>query len=124
MTTLVDFLTARIDEDEAAALDAARLPANRSWSAATGGVVDATGQGAAMVSAPENVIPHLIRHDPAHVLALCEAHRGLIERAQVIEDQRAKNDPDAPSQPLGDDALRVLAEAWSDHPDYDEAWRP
>jgi hypothetical protein len=124
MTTLVDFLTARIDEDEAAALRAGPMPADRSWTAAAGRVMDATSEREIVAGAAEGVIPHLVRHDPAHVLALCEAHRGLIERAQVIEDQRAKNDPDAPSQPLGDDTLRVLAEAWADHPDYDDAWRP
>ena len=51
----------------------------------------------------------LARHDPARVLAECEAKRQIVQNAQ---------DP-------GDDLfVAILALPYADHPDYREEWRP
>ena len=51
-------------------------------------------------------VEHIARHDPARVLADCEARRQLVEA-------------------MGDDwVTRVLALPYADHPDFDESWCP
>jgi len=55
-------------------------------------------------------LTHVTRHDPARVLAECEAKRLLVEWLAM--------------EPREDQALAFLALPYADHPDYDEAWRP
>lgn len=65
----------------------------------------------------------IVLFDPTRALAECTTHRGLIEWAQGIEDLRAMGDPDAPGHPLGEQAVRLLAETWADHEDFRAEWR-
>ena len=56
---------------------------------------------------------HAARHDPARVLRECEAKR------RIVDDVKSGwFDTDL------DGACKHLAAVYSDHPDYDEAWRP
>ena len=79
--------------------------------------------------AHENSV-HTARHDPARVLAECEAKRAVIKAAWsdhcLIEGEwgggqsqgamSAKNDNPA--------VVEALASVYADHPDFQEAWRP
>jgi hypothetical protein len=75
-------------------------------------------------------LEHMARHDPAHILAECEAKRRIIDlitedcpHPWVSEDGRFK-------RMLGgwchqcDAILRLMASAYSDHPDHRDAFKP
>jgi hypothetical protein len=60
---------------------------------------------------------HIARHNPARVLAECEAKRRIVEAVDAWWwDDWAKRTYDA--------VLRHLAEVYGDHPDYRDEWRP
>lgn len=147
VVTLVEFLTARLDEDQAVARVA--LSTSGVWDAyeindepqrqsMTGvqlverqdagdvslGVVLATRDrfpgmltNSGDVLAPGQTgiewFAHIARHDPARVLREVEAKRAIVALTLNLTD----GDPDEFS------TLRHLAAVYSDHPDYDEAWR-
>ncbi|MGZ4520698.1 MAG: DUF6221 family protein [Mycobacteriaceae bacterium] len=159
--TLVEFLLARIAEDEATAR-AAVIPAHdgpgaykphpelRSWTYSpysqvhSGEVeyeqtpemlsheyvdrfyVTCDGEGLSP-SVDESVGPHIARHDPARVLAECEAKRRIVADHS---DHYSPDDPavcDAHDGKYGVDecpTLRALAGIYANHPDYRVEWRP
>jgi hypothetical protein len=110
-TDLVSFLTARLDEDEAAARGwfdrFPDMPADELADQAAAGVTD------------EGYI-HIARHDPARVLREVAAKRKILaEHAQGWGHPcEAYTGPEFPCP-----TLRALAGVWSDHPDYDPAWQ-
>jgi hypothetical protein len=117
--TLVEFLTARLDEDEAVAR-AARKYTDRDWDVSGDSVYADHAEPVvqAYVNLPqvyEGVVAHIARHDPARVLADVKAKRAIVERAVT---------------PSGDiwvtdvDVLHDLASVYADHPDYDATWAP
>lgn len=111
--TIVEFLEARIAEDEAIARG---MPFESQWTAHP----DETGQpitagGARIATCAESVMEHISRHCPARVLAECEAKRRIVEQLQ-------RNVHGAP-QGWIDRILEHLAVVYVDHPDYREAWR-
>jgi hypothetical protein len=103
--TLEEFLLARIAEDEIAARSAAKTHPPAGWTVA----YDAETM-------------HTRRHDPARVLAECEAKRRIVQHSERAHEL-AKVGPSA-----GDGAwflaCRYLAVPYADHPDYREEWRP
>lgn len=115
--TLTEFILARIADDEAVA----RAADGREWwiadqDDAGANIHDAaTGKWVAL-QVRERHATHIVRHDPAHVLAECAALRAVVEWAVTW--------PLRPSRPSDEDAiLRPLAAIWSDHPDYrPEEW--
>ena len=120
---LTEFLLARIAEDEVVARLAQSVIAGTDgdWQDVTQPLTLAkTLAGELWAQKYGYAYEHIARHDPARVLAECEAKRRIVEahRKQVEDD-----DPRAwivASQI----ALRSLAAVYADHPDYDEAWRP
>ena len=125
---LPDFLLARIAEDEEAARRAAfgygavwasEADDGEDWS-----VVHADGKRDMVGCEDGDVTQHVARHDPARVLAECDAKRRIVVAAEDYDNH--------PWGGIGDDdgwtalewALRVLALPYADHPDYDERWRP
>lgn len=123
---LAEFLLARIAEDEAAARGAGGL----TWSAGAGifythTVEDSERQPVIYdEGAPtEAQADHIAAWSPARVLIECEAKRQLIELAQGLVYLREIGDPVAPSTPVGQDILEILAVPYADHPDYREEWR-
>jgi hypothetical protein len=104
--TITEFLLARIAEDEDDARHADR--------------------GFRVVGFPAGT--------PAHVLAECEAKRRIVEfaagasndRASVISEFAVGRQQEAAmwADDPGEKILRALAAVYSDHPDYDESWRP
>lgn len=59
---------------------------------------------------------HIAHHDPARVLAECEAKRRIVGLAEVSEEEASGFVYRA--------ALKALCAVYADHPDCDEAWRP
>lgn len=103
--TLTGFLLARIAEDE----DVAKLCAQMfppPWELGT-----------------RWGIAHVVRHDPARVLAECDAKRRIVEWAAPV----LTNWPTVGLRYISDDGLdllKILALPYADHPDYREEWRP
>jgi len=69
---------------------------------------------------PDETAAHIAAWDPAHVLAWCAAVRLLVEWGRSEADDG----------PMASDAeraalwtLRVLAQPFAGHPDFDPAWR-
>ena len=120
MTDIVTFLSARLDEDEAAAKD---VP-HDDW-------IDYDG----WAELTNDVKAHAWRHDPARVLREVAAKRGLIEyafKAAAVRDSeygcthspddiRAGHCPDEKPEELF--ILLTLANLWSEHPEFEPAWR-
>lgn len=130
MDDLVQFLRARLDEDEPAARAATPGP----W-AVDGGSVYVGHPINEVVDYSESA-DHIARHDPARVLAEVDAKRRLV--AQVLRYE-AKIDGEWGCCHSGDqiaagqceetnpneiEALQLLALPYATHPDYREEWRP
>lgn len=140
--TLTEFLLARIAEDE----EAARVASPSPWSypgiesVAGGTLYDATRRIVDVVyehpaDHDGTIIRHLLepeadangahiaRHDPARVLAECEAKRRVVNMWADPFGQWSAAQADA-ARAQKDLTLRLLALPYADHPDYDEKWRP
>lgn len=95
--TLADFLLARINDDEAVALEARCRP----W-------VDAM-QLTWDCDLPEETAAHILRFSPERMLTECALKRRLVKALAHAGDD------DLP--------LRVLALPFAAHPDYLDTWR-
>jgi uncharacterized protein (DUF1684 family) len=117
--TVVEFLEARVAEDELTAQ--AAVDSSPSWRVFYDyrDVKDADGyyvvQADGSYPSAEQAA-HIARHDPARVLRECTAIRAVI--AEVL--RRAATDDD--SDPYLEDLVRELAAVYADHPDYDASW--
>jgi hypothetical protein len=133
--TLVEFLTARLDEDEAVAQAATNFP----WRYHSGlGVQAWRNDGLVSKPTPYRVAaqvqswdgPHIARHDPARVLADVKAKRAIVEDYRELRRQASA----MAEGPMGETARNMyaglklalghLASVYSDHPDYDATWAP
>jgi len=147
MDDLIAFVTARLDEDEAAAQAATPGP----WRAVTSAELEEMRQ--RDDDAPEDARPwtrpvmsedesrsdgdriHIARHDPARVLREVAAKRRRLERylaqdgfdlPEGVEDGR---DPDERERDEAvklalEDEVREDAAVCGDHPDYRQEWAP
>lgn len=106
--TLVDFLLARLDEDEEAARGLAESlpsPAEPTWEADGRSVRMG---GITMFDAHPLMAAHIARHDPTRTLAEVEAKRRIVQwMGDTVE-----------YVVYGDEVLRALAAVYVDHPDY------
>lgn len=126
--SVVEFLEARIAEDEAVA----REPRGQRWSTdSCYEIEDENGVCVLEVGHDGgydwegNVIQHFARYDPARVFAECEAKRAVIrehagmvegiERLSAVLPGNLNKDPDAHWRTA---TLRALAAVYKDHPDY------
>lgn len=123
--TIVEFLEARIAEDE----EAARAAGLRSdeWFGTGGGVLGgpfpAPRTGTHIIVHDEgdptpSESVHIGRHDPARVLRECAAKRKLVEFYGGMAEKWPNNDYMMWRLVLG-----TLAAVYSDHPDFDPEWR-
>ena len=81
------------------------------------GIENLHGDGRGIGVATEQEVRHIARHDPARVLAECEAKRRIVELfPDAAQDGDGWND-------AGYSVLRDLAAVYADHPDYREEWR-
>ena len=146
--TLTEFLLARIAEDEVVALAASDSPWRTEGSKYVSGAYIISRGGGSVSHATEVTTPdaeHIVRHDPARVLAECEAKRRIVElHAPVIPvspfskcghpgcDQshsEKRLPPACPTCPTSDvdgacETLYTLAIPYVDHPDYRDEWKP
>jgi|SRR5690625_901127 len=119
--TIVEFLKRRIAEDEdqaraaAARGDVWQVQDEQIWADIDhrAGVVHASWE---RESATPAELAHIARHDPARVLAECQAKRAIIEQVSDIEWTG--------SYAVRDVVLGHLAAVYADHPDYQPEWRP
>lgn len=114
---LAEWLLGCIAEDEQVA-----------WEAADDGygAIDWAGE-----SGPTDV--HIARHDPAHVLAVCDAHRRIVELADDASTDRgtvilefcvgSAEIEEAWATDPGALILKALATAYADRPGFREEWR-
>ncbi|MFE2832133.1 DUF6221 family protein [Streptomyces mirabilis] len=131
---LVDFLRARLDEDEAAAR---AVPADlgHSWSDPGPWVMAGSGGGgreaevakaadALEMPLAEAVAHHIARHDPARVLAEVEAKRRIVDlTAGMLSAAKGDSEVDHyGGLSAAEDTLRLLARPFRDHPDFDPSW--
>jgi hypothetical protein len=106
---LTAFVTARLDEDEAIAKEAASRPGGPAWD-------DRTRHTA--------VARHINRHDPARALREVTAKRKRLAAyiaASVAADRYDDQYMAGVASGLAD-AIKDDADTWSDHPDYDQKW--
>lgn len=121
MTSVAEFLLARIDEDEEVARAAGGVP----WETIQGVRASQVLVAASVirdnklayghlghVATVEHSwdLDHIARHDPARVLADCATKRALVARETA---QRVVTDTPV---------LRLLAATYAHHPDYDREW--
>jgi hypothetical protein len=110
VTTLADFLLARIAEDEADARRAAAADGlGPVWRAGTkwedmAGIYANGGEVADMPDT--DVAPHIARWDPARVLAECDAKRRIVTECGWVT------------------VMALLALPYADHEDYRQEWKP
>jgi hypothetical protein len=134
MNDIVAFLRARLDEDEAAAKKAT----GEHWEFDGATVI----YGHALEQVVDYVYDdnqeHIARHDPARVLREVEAKRRIVDEHPVDTPWRPEFgscETCADEELGGDDGdsrfkksfpcptIRLLALPYSDHPDYDPAWK-
>ena len=123
---IVEFLEARIAEDEAVAKAAfARLgendPFTQEWQfgmGGFGGLVNRAGTRTALSPTAES--NHINRHGPVRVLQEVAAKRKLIKSIEELVQHAYGYD----SAGAIETELAPLAAIYSDHPDFNEEWRP
>jgi uncharacterized protein DUF6221 len=124
--TLVEFLTARLDEDEQSAHEAEDSlgKLNMAWSfqpdGDLGGKVLARDHYVMIPKGTTTIAQHIARHDPARILREVEAKRRIIIEHHPVDPCDAH---DVALGTISCDTLRLLALPYADHPDYDERWR-
>ena len=139
MDELIAFVTARLDEDEAAGKAAASV-AGPGWKAEAYYPPDESrtrtclrSEGGAFLAdfddAPDypELAAHIARHDPARVLREVAAKRAIVgdenEGLAMIAVHERGTWPDELTREA-DRILRQLAAVWSGHPDYRPEWKP
>ncbi|GAA1455510.1 DUF6221 family protein [Nocardiopsis tropica] len=133
--TIVEFINARLDEEERVAKDAAsslvsladQEGAAETWEADTDSVVTMTGVSGMtrlFVDAESDVTTHIARHDPARVLREIAAKRAIVQEYTDAVDlwERESEAPD--SVGALEAVIRLLAAVHADHPDYRQEWAP
>jgi hypothetical protein len=128
MSDLAEFLTARLDEDEAAARES-HYEGQR-WITEEEDVYRYPRDEVVHFADRKADARHIARWDPARVLREVEAKRGILAEYQVVvSDAERIGDSSRRPRLYGqydglEHALTALAAVYSDHPEYDEAFRP
>lgn len=135
MEDLIEFLNARLDEDETTAQAASPGPwsvDNDAYPEAIHGADGATpvaggrwGGEASVFDKDEDAL-HIVRHDPHRVLADVAAKRQIIQNCEWVnlDENRDFSDFMAGRAQEARTVLRRLALPYANHPDYREDWRP
>ena len=129
--TIIEFLLARITEDEAYARQAIVLPVTQrmepgSWRSPASGVVQTDDD--LIPAGDARLAAHMARFNPARILDECAAKRAVIDMArkstefEVLAYAGREDCRFAEQRYVGDMILLRLASLYSDHPDYDQEW--
>ncbi|MEU0493505.1 DUF6221 family protein [Nocardiopsis sp. NPDC006139] len=140
--TLVEFLNARLDEDEKAAKAATPgkwgaqpgptpYVLNDEWEVVTdaykpsepGHHVVYTGYEGGGVTSEQNAV-HIARNSPTRTLREVAAKRQAIVEAQEANELVSERFRLPIDQGVSGYMLRLIAVSYADHPDYQEAWKP
>ena len=118
--TIVEFLEARLAEDELTAH--AAIDTSPEWRTHYDyrDVKDIDGHFVVQADSHHPTIEqaaHIARHSPARVLRECEG-----KRAMIAEFLRRDALGDLPGRSAVDDILKAICSVYSHHPDYDQAW--
>ena len=118
--TIVEFLEARLTEDELTAQ--AAIEGSPEWQAHYDyrDVKDADGHYVVLADSrypTAEQAAHIARHSPARVLGECD-----IKRALIAEFLRRDALGDMAGRTAIEDTLRTISSAYAQHPDYDPAW--
>lgn len=143
MTGLIPFMSARLDEEEAAAkaVDDNSAPWDGQWQPRERHALETYNGWVLAVSVPAGsdfqpgVVEHIARHDPARALREVEAKRARIavlhEAVSEMDRQLADDDAKKIDQGVAIGryqmalvAVKHDAAIYSDHPDYSEKMRP
>ena len=131
--SIIEFLNARLDEDEAYARTAFadHNEAEPGWSEPWSGGVQVGPHEDVILTFDSGVSRHMVRHDPARVLREITAKRALL-RAHPFEPYA-----DEPSEGFcaecqrGGSAgvwpcptVRIMSAVYADHPGYRQEWAP
>lgn len=123
MSGLADFITARLDEDEAAARESHHE--GQRWITEEEGVYRWPDDELVHSADRKADARHIARHDPARVLREVTAKRAMV--AMCREDLAAQYEPGDgewnegsihASKAWANTVLRTMAAIWADHPDY------
>lgn len=126
--TLTEFLLARIAEDEAAAREATNGP----WEPDTDGCCVYSPEVGIMAQVAigggdgsEADVAHIVRNQPARVLAECQAKRRIVEAYAEAATSDAVNWDNIACGEWNayEQSAMWLALPYADHPDYREDWR-
>lgn len=132
---LIAFLRARLAEDEQTARDAGGVPwegtDNAQWihvrPEAIRNETWRLGHLGHVATVEHNHDrSHILRYDPARVLRDVEAKRRIIDAAVATWNNSCDPTDEfwVGLAPMMKSMLKHLATVWSDHPDFDEGWRP
>jgi hypothetical protein len=118
--TIVEFLEARIAEDELTAQ--AAFEGSPEWRTHYDyrDVKDSEGHFVIQADSAHPTVEqaaHIARHSPARVLRECE-----VKRATIAEFLRRDALDDLPGRTVVEDVLRSFCSVYADHPDYDASW--
>jgi hypothetical protein len=127
MSDLIEFLDARISEDEAAARAASSGPWQWSgdpednsavlYASDERQVLDVYAEhGPGYLAVAEADRVHITIHDPVRVLAECAAKRKILENVPPVADPYDRTGEASPY------VLMCLASVYRRHPDYQEGW--
>lgn len=135
--TLIEFLHARLDEDEQVAKNA---PVNDGcippahWTVSTHW---ADQQRVVMGTADDFALPtpehatHVARHDPARVLREVQAKRAVLDLRDALTDRRAvlseytmRTTHTEAGVESYDHVIQHMAAVYADHPQYQSEWAP
>jgi hypothetical protein len=124
VSDLVEFLRARLAEDEKYARNAFgdHNDAGPDWLEIWSGGLQV---GSDVINTGDSQVSRFMeRHDPARTLREVEAKRRIISEYEryVAERRRAMGGWDTYSEPSP--VIAALAAVYADHPDYRQEWRP
>lgn len=119
---LVQFLRARLDEDEQTAR---RVESSWRQIGDTGVIVASDGERAEECANGNwsGIAEHIVRHDPARVLREVEAKRVLLDDHERFVTERRRMMGGWDSYPEASPVLVAFASIYAGHPDYRVEWQ-
>jgi hypothetical protein len=128
-TDLAAFISARLDEDEAAAGAGARrvgMPWRAEPQLGTPGGLVIDDLGLVGSTGGRYAAEHIARHDPARVLREVAAKRKILDHHKPVRHEGRTMCHSCLGAEISwpCQTLQHLAVIWADHPDYDPDWAP